>query len=252
MFTRAIARKPGPDFAQGITRADLGAPDFQRLLDQHTAYLALLGDLGLEVEVLADLPGHPDAYFVEDVAVVTPQVAVITRPGATARRGEIETMAPVLARYRPTVRMPAPGTLDGGDVLRVGNHCFIGVSSRTNAEGARFLGETLARHGGTWDAIPVPDGLHLKCGVTWAGGETLLLTRTFMDRPEFSRFQRLLVAPEEEYAANTLWINGHLIVPAGFPRTRAQLERLGLPVHELDTSEARKMDGALTCLSLRF
>ena len=252
MYTRAITRKPGPDFAQGITGADLGAPDFQRMLEQHAAYVALLRTLGLEVEVLPALPGHPDAYYVEDVAVVTPQVAVITRPGALARRGEIEAMEPVLARHRPTVRLPAPGTLDGGDVLIVDSHAFIGVSARTNAEGARFLGEALARHGCTWEAIPVAEGLHLKCGVTWVGGDTLLLDRALQDRPEFSRFRRLVVAPEEAYAANTLWINGQLILPSGYPRTREQLERLGLPLHELDTSEARKMDGGLTCLSLRF
>jgi len=252
MFTHAILRKPGPDFAQGLTTSDLGRPDFEAMLAQHGAYLAVLQELGLATEVLDALPGHPDAYFVEDVAVVTPDVAVITRPGAPARRGEEESMVPVLARHRPVVRIEAPGTLDGGDVLMVGRHFFIGVSQRTNPEGARALGAILERHGCTWTPVPVAAGLHLKSSVNWVGGDTLLLSPAFRDRSEFSGYHKLVVDPAEEYAGNTLWLNGHLIVPTGFPRTLDLLQGLGLPVHPIDTSEARKMDGGLTCMSIRF
>ena len=252
MFTHAILRKPGPDFAQGLTTSDLGRPDFEAMLAQHGAYLAVLQELGLATEVLDALPGHPDAYFVEDVAVVTPDVAVITRPGAPARRGEEESMVPVLARHRPVVRIEAPGTLDGGDVLMVGRHFFIGVSQRTNLEGARALGEALERHGCTWAPVAVAAGLHLKSSVNWAGGETLLLSEAFRGRPEFAAYNHIVVAPEEEYAGNTLWVNGHLLVPSGFPKILDQLAGLGLPLHLVDTSEARKMDGGLTCMSLRF
>lgn len=252
MFTRALARKPGPDFAQGLTTSELGRPDLTRMLAQHAAYVAALRELGLEVEVLDALEGHPDAYFVEDVAVVTPSVAVITRPGAPARRGEEESMVPVLARHRPVVRIQAPGTVDGGDVLMVGTHFFVGISQRTNLEGARALGAELERRGCTWAPVEVAAGLHLKSSVNWAGGDTLLLSEAFRDRPEFAAYRRLVVDPEEEYAGNTLWVNGTLLVPEGFPRTVAQLEGLGLPIRLLDTSEARKMDGGLTCMSLRF
>ena len=252
MFTRAIARKPGPEFADGLTTSELGRPDFTLMLAQHGAYLAVLRQLGLEVEVLEALPGHPDAYFVEDVAVVTPDVAVITRPGAPERRGEEEGMAGVLGRYRPVARILAPGTVDGGDVLMVGRHFFVGISQRTNLEGAQALGGILERHGCTWTPVAVAAGLHLKSSVNWAGEDTLLLSRAFMDRPEFRGYRRLVVEPGEEYAGNTLWVNGHLLVPEGFPRTLAQLEALGLPIHRVDTSEARKMDGGLTCMSLRF
>ena len=252
MFTRAIVRKPGPDFADGLTTSGLGRPDFTRMLAQHAAYLALLQDLGLAVEELGALPGHPDAHFVEDVAVVTPEVAVLTRPGAPARRGEEESMLPVLARHRPVVRIEAPGTLDGGDVLMVGRHFFVGISQRTNLEGARALGTALEAHGCTWAPVAVAAGLHLKSSVNWAGGDTLLLSEAFQDRPEFAGYRKLVVDPAEEYAGNTLWVNGHLLTPSGFPRTLAQLEGLGLPIHLLDTSEARKMDGGLTCMSLRF
>jgi dimethylargininase len=252
MFTRAITRKPGADFGDGLTTSELGAPSLPRMLEQHGAYVALLRELGLAVDVLETLQGHPDAYFVEDVAVVTPEVAVITRPGAPARRGEEESMVKVLALHRPVARLEAPATLDGGDVLMVGRHFFIGVSQRTNAEGARALGAILARLGCTWTPVPVGDGLHLKSSVNWVGGDTLLLSEAFRDRPEFRSYRRLVVAPEEAYAGNTLWVNGHLIVPSGFPRTLALVEGLGLPVHLIDTSEARKMDGGLTCMSLRF
>ena len=252
MFTRAIARKPGPDFGDGLTTSALGAPSLPRMLIQHGAYVDLLRTLGLAVDVLEPLLGHPDAYFVEDVAVVTPDVAVITRPGAPERRGEEESMVAVLALHRPVARIEAPGTVDGGDVLMVGRHFFIGVSERTNPEGARALGAILERHGCTWTPVPVGAGLHLKSSVNWAGGGTLLLSEAFRDRPEFAGYRKLVVHPDEEYAGNTLWVNGHLLTPSGSPRTLAQLEGLGLPIHLLDTSEARKMDGGLTCLSLRF
>jgi dimethylargininase len=252
MFTRAISRKPGPDFADGLTTSDLGRPEFTRMLAQHEAYLEILRSLGLEVEVLEALPGHPDAYFVEDVAVVTPEVAVITRPGAPARRGEEESMIPVLARHRTLERIQAPGTLDGGDVLMVGRHFFVGISERTNLEGAQALGRALERHGCTWAPVAVGAGLHLKSSVNWVGEDVLLLSEDFQDRPEFAAYRRMVVAPEETYAGNTLWINGHLLVPTGFPKTLAALEGLGLPIHLVDTSEARKMDGGLTCMSLRF
>jgi dimethylargininase len=253
MFKQAIARRPGPDFAQGLTTATGEAPpDYARLLAQHEAYLETLRGLGLAVEVLDPLAGFPDAYFVEDVAVVLPGTAVLTRPGAPSRRGEAEPMAPVLARYREVARIPEPGTLDGGDVLKVGRHVFIGLSARTNAEGARALGAVLERHGFTWSPVPVGDGLHLKSSVSWAGEDVLVLTGAFRRRPEFAGYRQVWVDPEEAYAANLLWLNGHLLMPAGYPKLRARLGFLGLPIHELDASEARKMDGGLTCMSLRF
>jgi dimethylargininase len=253
MFKQAIARRPGPDFAQGLTTATGEAPpDYARLLRQHEAYLDVLGGLGLAVEALDPLAGFPDAYFVEDVAVVTPEIAVLARPGAPSRRGEAEPMAPVLAKYREVARIPDPGTLDGGDVLMVGRHVFVGVSARTNPAGAKALGSILERHGYTWSPVPVGAGLHLKSSVSWAGEDILVLTGAFRRRPEFAGYRHIAVDPEEAYAANCLWVNGHMLLPAGYPRLRSRLEFLGLPVHELDTSEARKMDGGLTCLSLRF
>lgn len=253
MFSRALLRRPGPDFAQGLTTATgLGTPDLCRMLEQHRAYAEALASLGLTVEILDPLPGYPDACFVEDAVVITPEVAVVTRPGAPARRGEEAALAPVVARHRPLARIEAPGTLDGGDVLVVGKRAFIGVSERTNTEGAEQLAQVLAPHGYACTMVPVEAGLHLKSGVNWVGGDALLLSESFAGRPELTGFRSLVVDPAEDYASNTLWINGTLLTPKGFPRTRALLKTLGLPILELDTSEARRMDGGLTCMSLRF
>jgi len=170
MFTNAIVRKPGANFGKGLTTSDLGAPDFKRMTAQHDAYVRGLSALGLEVTVLAPELEFPDAHFVEDTAVVTPDIAVITNPGALARQGEEKTIEPVLAAFRPIDRIEPPGTLDGGDVLMLGSHFFIGISERTNPEGAEQLGKILERFGNTWTAVDVGKGLHLKSGVNAVGG----------------------------------------------------------------------------------
>lgn len=252
MFTHAVTRKPGPDFGQGLTSSDLGAPDFALMQEQHAAYVAALHALGLEVIELEALPAYPDAYFVEDVAVVTPDVAVITRPGADARRGEQTPMEPVLARHRLIACIEAPGTLDGGDVLMVGKHFFIGISERTNEAGATQLGQILERYGNSWTAVPVAAGLHFKSDVNYVGRNTLLVTERFADRPELAGYDKIVVDADEMYAANTLLVNGRLIMPAGFPKTKQKLADWGADIIELDVSEAHKMDGGLTCMSLRF
>ncbi len=251
-FTHAIVRTPGPNFAAGITTVALGAPNYALVLAQHAAYVMTLQDLGLTVLTLDALPTHPDAYFVEDTAVITPEVAVIANMGAPARQGEEQAMAPVLAHYRELTYIDHPGTFDGGDVLVVGKHCMIGLSERTNALGAQQLGETLARYGYRWDAIPVGAGLHFKSSVNYVGRNTLLIDQAFVEHPAFAGYDKLLIDPAEVYAANTLLINEHLLMPAGFPNTKQQLAPLGYPIIELETSEMRKMDGGLTCLSLRF
>jgi dimethylargininase len=252
MLTRGILRRPGPDFAAGLTTAGLGKPDPSRMLAQHTVYADALRGLGLEVEVLDPLPGFPDAYFVEDVAVVVPELAVVTRPGAPSRLGEADAIVPVLSRFRTLARLEHPATLDGGDVLIAGRTVFIGLSSRTNEEAARQLARLLEPHGYRCQTVPVTAGLHLKSSVNWLGGETLLVNDRFAERPEFRGFHRIVVAAGEEPACNTLFVNGTLLMPAGFPRTRRLLDEMGLPVIELDLTEPRKMDGGLTCMSLRL
>ncbi|MFL5247983.1 MAG: dimethylarginine dimethylaminohydrolase family protein [Myxococcales bacterium] len=243
-MSRAVLRRPGPDFAQGITTASLGAPDYSLLLAQHAAYADALRSLGLAVEVLDALPGFPDAYFVEDVAVVVPDLAVIARPGAPSRLGEEDGIDDVLAWHREIARIEAPGTLDGGDVLVADRHVFVGLSERTNREGAEQLARRLKPHGYRVTTVPVSTGLHLKSGVSWLGARTMLVTKELARH--FHQY-RCIVA--EEAACNTVLVNDTLLVPSGSAGAVAQA---GLRVLELDVSEARKMDGGLSCLSLRF
>jgi dimethylargininase len=252
VLTHAIVRRPGPDFARGLTSAGLGEPDPGRMRAQHAAYADALRALGLAVEVLDPLPGFPDAYFVEDVAVVVPELAIVTRPGAPSRLGEADAIVRALARHREVARLQRPATLDGGDVLIANRTAFIGLSSRTNAEGAGQLARLLEPHGYRSQPVPVSAGLHLKSSVSWLGGDMLLLAGRFADRPEFRAFRRIVLDASEEPACNTLLVNGTLLTPAGFPKARRQLEDARLPIVELDVSEVRKMDGGLTCLSLRL
>jgi len=251
-FKRAITRKPGEDFAHGITTAGLGVPNYGRMLEQHQSYIEALQSLGLEVEVLEPLPGYPDAYFVEDAAVVFPEIAIITNPGAKARVDEAAAIKSVLKKFRNIATIKYNGTLDGGDIMQIEKNIYIGLSERTNAEGAAQFGAILEKHGYRWTPVPLPGGLHLKSSVNYIGRDTLMITDDFVDHDLFQAFDKILVDRDEEYAANTLLVNDCLITPKGFPSTRAKLETLGMPVIELDVSEAQKMDGGLSCMSLRF
>lgn len=252
MITTAVTRQPGRNFGDGLTTADLGRPDYEKMGGQHGAYIAALKGLGVEVVVLPPLTAFPDGHFVEDVAVVTPELAVITRPGAPTRRGETAAMEPVLGRYKPVVCIEGPGLLEGGDVAIAGKHCFIGLSERTNQAGAEQLGRFLAPQGYSWSTVPVGEGLHLKSSVNVIGEHTLLLTADFAGRPEFAGYEQIVVDEGEEYGANCLLVNGTILMAAGFPGLRAKLGALERPIIELDMSESEKMDGGLTCLSLRF
>ncbi len=252
MFTSAIVRKPGPNFHEGLTTSTLGKPDFDLLGKQHQAYIETLEKLGLKITILDAQPGYPDAYFVEDTAVVTPEVAIITIPGATARQGEQHSIRDELAKHLPIANIIDPGRIDGGDVLMVGRHFFIGISDRTNPVGARQLGSILETYGYTWSEITVGEGLHLKSSLNFVGGNTLLLTAPFENVSLFENYVKIVLSEADAYAANTLWINNTLIVPRGFPQVSKALSQQGMPIIELDVSEMAKMDGGLTCLSLRF
>jgi dimethylargininase len=252
MFTRAITRKPGRNFSLGITTTKDEVHSYELIIRQHEAYTEILRSIGLEVIALESLLDYPDGYFVEDTAVVNSDVAVITNPGAVSRKGEVETMAAILAKYRETERIQAPGTLDGGDVLMVESHFLIGISERTNQEGAEQFGRVIERFDNTWTSVPVVSGLHLKSSINYVGKNTLLVTEEFAGLNEIKAYNKIIVDREEEYACNTLLVNDHLIMPEGFPGTRTKLETLGFGITELDVSEVRKMDGGLTCMSIRF
>lgn len=250
-FTHAIVRKPGANMAAGLTTANLGAPDYALALEQHARYVEELERAGLSVTVLEPLPAFPDAYFVEDVAVVTPEVAVITRPGAEARRGEAEFIEPALAKHRSLIKLQAPGTLDGGDVLAIGKQVFVGLSNRSNQEGARQLSVILRPYGYSVAAAAVFEGLHLKSSANCLADDALIVTSAFSQLEALAGFRLVVVDEGDEYSANVLRLNDRILVPAGFPRTAAKLERLGESLVEIDVSEMQKMDGGLTCMSLR-
>jgi len=251
MFKTAITRIPCEACRQGLTTACLGLPDYRKTLQQHLAYIAALRQIGLSVEVLEPEPNFPDAHFVEDTAVIFPELAVISRPGVLARRGEIALIEPVLARQKSIQWIRSPGTLDGGDVLTIDKQVYVGLTDRTNRTGFDQLQAILEPFGYICQAITVAAGLHLKSSVNYVGDNTILLTADFADCPEWNHFNRIIIDPGEEYAANTLWVNDHLLTPMGFPNTLNRIRTLGLPILELEMSELQKMDGGLTCLSLR-
>lgn len=252
MFKYAITRKPGRNFAAGLTTANLGTADYNLVLEQHHAYVNALVSLGLEVEMLPALPEYPDAYFVEDVAVVTPEIGVITNPGAKERAGEAKHIEAALAQSLPIARIQPPGTLDGGDVMQAGSHFYIGISARTNEEGARQLSHILQQYGYSCATIVVSGGLHLKSDVSYLGRNTLLLTEALAELKIFGDFEKILVDNEEAYAANSLLINNSILTPKGFPRTKSKLIDAQFDIIELETSEMQKMDGGLSCMSLRY
>ena len=250
MYTRAIVRRPGRNFASGITTSNLGRADSGKALEQHGAYCEALIKCGVALTVLDADERYPDGCFVEDTAVVNSRVKVISRPGATTRRGEEEAIAQVLAGYGPAEAITAPGTLEGGDILRAENHYFIGISERTNAEGASQLSEILLKHGFTTSVIRVEAGLHLKSDIAYLGDGN------FISTPVFSHVAHpantIILDPDEYYSANCLRVNDYLLIAKGFPKSKRKILELGYNIIELDMSEFRKMDGGLTCLSLLF
>jgi dimethylargininase len=237
----------------GLTTAGLGRPDYEKALDQHAAYIDALRSCGVEVVVLDGDERFPDSTFVEDPAVVTDRMAVIARPGAPSRQGEEAAIAEALGRFFPRLeQIQAPGTLEGGDVLKAGDHFFIGLSARTNPDGAAQLAAVLETHGYTASTVTLRDVLHLKTGLATLERNDLLAAGEFVGHPDFRRFRIIPIDEDESYAANSLWVNGTILVPAGFGRTRRALENLGYVVRAVDVSEFRKLDGGLSCLSLRF
>ncbi|MBI5868698.1 MAG: N(G),N(G)-dimethylarginine dimethylaminohydrolase [candidate division Zixibacteria bacterium] len=252
-FTSAIVRPPGPSMVNGLTSANLGPPDYKLALRQHEAYREALRACGLKVICLDADDEHPDSTFVEDVALLTPRCAIITRPGAPSRRGETESMEPVIRELFSVVeRVEAPGTVDGGDILMTGDHYFIGLSGRTNAEGARQLIQILESHGLSGSTVPLADVLHLKSVVACIDDDLLVVGEALAGRAEFSNFKCIRVECEESYVANCLWLNGTVLVADGYPKTKTAIETRGYQTIILDVSEFRKLDGGLSCLSLRF
>ncbi|KTC68044.1 NG,NG-dimethylarginine dimethylaminohydrolase [Legionella birminghamensis] len=254
MFKRAIVRTPAKTMTQGLSNAGLGLPDYHLALQQHQQYIITLENCGVEVLVLPPADDFPDSCFVEDAALLTERMAVLTRPGAESRQGEVELLEESIRRFYSSniVKIQEPGTLDAGDVLRVENHFYIGLSARSNMEGAKQLITLLNNHGYTASVIPLHKFLHLKTGVSYIGNGYLLVGGELINHPEWEPLKQITVEADEAYAANCILVNDYLLIPSGFSKISLRLKQLGHKLVELDCSEFRKLDGGLSCLSLRF
>ena len=253
MFSKAIVRTPAPTMVNGITTANLGVPDYHKAIQQHHAYIDALNSCGLEVTVLDARQSFPDSMFIEDVALLTQKCAVLTRPGAESRTDEVELVRDCISSFYDTVeKITPPGSVEAGDIMMVGSHFYIGLSQRTNLEGANQMIQLLNRHGMTGSTVEMKEFLHLKTGLSYLENNNLLVTGEFIDRQEFSDFNKIIVDEADGYAANSVWINGHVLIPAGYPRTTEKIQNAGYQTLELEMSEFQKLDGGLSCLSLRF
>ena len=252
----AIVCPPAHNFAEGLTTVDLGVPDYTCALAAHEQYCQALRECGVLVEYLDADPTYPDSTFVEDTAILTGNMAIFANPGAPSRAGEVAAVADALnSWFRSGDRIDDPGTLDGGDICDADAHFLIGVSARTNEAGAAQLSEILARQGYRCDCIDIrstPGILHLKSGIAYIGDNRMVVIDALADHPALASYELIRVDPEEAYAANCVRIKDRVLFPAGYPRLAARLRGLGYTLVELDMTEFQKMDGGLSCLSLRF
>ena len=249
----AITRDVSPAIGQcELTYLDRVEIDYALACTQHEHYRQALAGLGCRVVSLPAQADLPDSVFVEDVALVLDEAAILTRPGAASRRSEVELMAPILAQYRPLARIEPPSTLDGGDILRLGKTIYVGLSGRSSAEAIRQLRELTAPFGYAVTAVPVTGCLHLKSAVTQVAPDTLLVNPGWINTFDFSRWRVLKVDPAEPGAANALLVGTGLIYPACFPRTARRLAQHGLAPTLVDVGELQKAEGAVTCCSLVF
>lgn len=256
MFKNVIVKTPCKAVTQGITSApELGQPDYSLALKQHAVYIEALKQCSVSVTVLPADESFPDSCFVEDVAVITPKCAIVTNPGAATRNQETKAIVPVLKQFFPEDKIEyitAPGTLEGGDVMMVGTHFYVGRSARTNEEGIKQFIAILEKHGLTGSEVPLTEVLHLKTGVNYIENNNMLVAGEFITKAEFAQYNKIVIPQEESYAANCIWVNGTVIVPYGYPTVEKAVKDAGYPVILVDTSEFRKIDGGLSCLSLRF
>lgn len=255
MFKQAIVRTPAATLVNGLTSAiELGQPDYPNALKQHQNYISVLTNCGVEVTTLPALDDFPDSCFIEDPALLTEKIAVLTRPGAPSRQGEVALIEPTIrAFYGNNIkRITAPGTLEAGDVMRIDNHFYIGLSKRTNATGAEQLNAFLSEHGYTSSVVVLKEVLHLKTGINYLTNGWVLVSGEFIHHQEFEHLQQIIIDEHEAYAANCIMVNDRVLMPAGFPETEKKIKQNGFKIITIDSSEFRKIDGGLSCLSLRF
>lgn len=224
-------------------------------IKQHDAYIAALEECGVKVTVLPAVEHLIKSVFVEDPVVVTPKGAVITNPGLAIRNPEKDEMLTAIREFFDDDHIAfieLPGTLEGGDVMMVEDHFYVGRSARTNAMGVEQFIKILAGWGIECSEVPLEEVLHLKTGANYLDGNNMIVSGEFVDRPDFACYDRLVVPEGEEYAANSLWVNGTVLVPEGYPKMLKLIQNLGYKTIVCDVSEYRKLNGGLSCMSVRF
>lgn len=253
-FTHAIVRRPGSCVTAGLRAHDTGSPDLERFLQHHAEYVAALESTGANVRVLDALEAYPDSVFVEDTALCLPEAAVVMRPGAPTRLGEAGEMAPVLSAFFDEVAsIEAPGFIEGGDILMTEREILVGTSARTDEAGIAALQSIVGSWGHRVRAVTTPpDVLHFKTDCSLLDEDTILSTRRLSASGCFDGYRVIHTADGEEACANAIRFNELVILPAGFPRTTETLDRAGFTIRPIGNSEAAKLDGGMSCLSLRF
>jgi dimethylargininase len=226
--------------------------DLPRAKAEHAAYCGLLAEHGMQVIELTVNRDFPDATFIEDTAVVVDEVAVLASMGTASRRGEVAGVAAALGKFRPLEQIHPPATLEGGDVLRIDRTLYVGLTTRTNREGAATLRELLTPHGYQIISVPVHGCLHLKSAVTALDAETLLMNPDWFDHSHLSGYRQVPIAAAEPWAANSLRLGETICLPSSFPQTAAKVTALGFEVVTIDISELMKAEAGLTCSSLIF
>lgn len=253
MFTKAIVRTPCRNMINGITSANLGLPEYNKALEQHQNYIYALKNCGLEVIIMEADENYPDSTFIEDTALLTPNCAIIMRPGTPSRRGEIDAVVVLLKDHFDNIESISElGTIEAGDVMMVGQHFYIGISERTNEAGAEQLIGILRKYGMSGSKVHLKKILHLKTGLSYLEHNNLVISGEFLKHDEFKQFNQIKIDPQESYAANCIWVNDTVIIPSGFPNSKSAIEDAGYKTLTVNVSEFQKLDGGLSCLSLRF
>jgi len=253
MFTQAIVREPCQAMVSGLTEANMGLPDYDLACEQHKDYINALKECGLQITELPALEDYPDSCFVEDVALLTPKCAILTHPGAVSRRGETQHIEEAIKVFYPEIeRIDFTGHVEAGDIMMVDSHFYIGLSERTDVKGATQLINLLGKYGLSGSKVEMSELLHLKTGLSYLEDNNLLTFGEMNEHADFNQFNRIKINKEEDYAANCVWINGTVLVPKGFPKALSAIQQLGYKTREVAMSEFQKLDGGLSCLSLRF
>lgn len=253
-FTHAICRLPATSSVQGLRAIDTGAPDIDVFRQHHADYVAALRETGAEVTVLDALEDFPDSVFVEDSALCLREGAIVMRPGAPSRLGEAAAMAPALAEFYDDIRtLNGPGFIEGGDILVTENEILVGKSARTDAAGVADLSAMVADWGYRVRELQTPpDVLHFKTDCSLLDAETILSTKRLAATGCFEGYDVILTEDGDEASANSIRFNDLVVMPAGFQRTAEKLDRAGYTIRQIGNSEAAKLDGGMSCLSLRF